>query len=78
MTQKSIRVPTQIHCRWLDRLVAHNNMKRAGLRHVNKHDYSTYTTFTGMKVSERLDSYFSEHWRETVNVPTIDLRRKTK
>ena len=33
------RVPTQIHTRELDRLVAHRNMKRAGLRKVNKNGY---------------------------------------
>ena len=30
--QKSIRVPTQIHTRKLDRLVAHKNMERAGIK----------------------------------------------
>ena len=71
--EKSIRVPTRIHTRWLDRLVAHKNMKRAGLRKVNKHDYSgpAYDRV-------RLDSYFSRHWRDTIDVPTIDVRRKKK
>lgn len=76
--QKSIRVPTQVHTRKLDRLVAHKNMERAGLRRVNKHDYATYRSMTGMLVQERIDSYFSQHWRETVDIPTIDLRRKKK
>ena len=75
---KTTRVPTQIHTRYLDRLVAHRNMKRAGLRRVNKHDYATYQTITGMTMQEYIPSYFSNHWRETVNVPTIDLRRKTR
>ena len=70
------RVPTQIHTRKLDRLVAHKNMERAKLRRVNKHDYATYYTMTGMPVSVRVDSYFAKHWRDTVTVPTIDLRRK--
>lgn len=67
------RVATQVHTRKLDRLVAHKNMERAGLKRVNKHDYYG-------PVWERtvIDSYFSKHWRETVNVPTIDLRRKKK
>lgn len=71
--QESKRVPTQIHTRWIDRLVAHTNMKRAGLRRVNKHDYSgpAYDRI-------RLDSYFARHWRDTVDVPTIDVRRKKK
>lgn len=34
------RVPTQVHSRKIDRYVAHVNMKRAKLRHVNKHDYN--------------------------------------
>lgn len=62
--QKSRRVSEQVHTRWLDRLVAHSRMKRGGLKHVNKHDYSTYRTMTGMTVQERLDSYFSTHWRD--------------
>lgn len=75
---KSVRIATQIHCRWLDRLVAHRNMKRAGLRKVNKHDYVTYQSMTGMTIKEYQPSYFSMHWRDTVNVPTIDLRRKSR
>lgn len=68
------RVPTQVHTRTLDRLVAHTNMKRAGIRHVNKHDYS------GPAFSKtRIGSYFSEHWRDnTEGIATIDLRRKNK
>lgn len=67
------RVPTQIHTRILDRLVAHQHMKRAGLKRVNKHDqygpaWERVTT----------KSYFARHWRDTVNVPTIDVRRKEK
>lgn len=62
MNAQSIRVPTQVHTRKLDRLVSHKNMKRAGLRRVNKYE----------------PSYFAKHWKDTVDVPTIDLRRKTK
>ena len=67
------RVPTQIHTRELDRLVAHKNMERAGLRRVNKHDHSG-------PLWERtiVPSYFAKHWRDAVNVPTIDLRRKKR
>lgn len=39
MSQTVKRVPTQVHTRELDRAVAHNNMKRAGLRKVNKGGY---------------------------------------
>ena len=73
-----VRFPTQVHTRKLDRSVAHRNMERVGLKRVNKHDYVTYKTMTGMIMQERVDSYFAKHWRETVNVPTIDLRRKKK
>lgn len=72
------RVSTQIHTRKLDRSVAHRNMERAGIRQVNRHDYATYQTMTGMTVQEYIPSYFAKHWRDTVNVPTIDLRRKKK
>lgn len=70
MKSEAIRVSTQIRCRWLDRLVAHTNMKRANIPHVNKHDYC------GEKWNRTVvDSYFSKHWRDTVVVPTIDLRK---
>ena len=67
------RVPTQVHTRELDRSVAHQNMKRARLKKVNKHDY-----YGPMYLRTRVGSYFAKHWRDTVNVPTIDLRRKSK
>ena len=69
--QKSIRVSTQVHTRELDRSAAHKNMERAGLIQVNKHDHSGPAY-----MRSRIDSYFAKHWRDTVNVPTIDLRRK--
>lgn len=75
---KVVRVPIQVHTRKLDRSVAHRNMERAGLRRVNKHDYVTYQNMSGMTVQERIDSYFAKHWRETINVPTIDLRKKVR
>ena len=73
MVQKSIRVPTQVHTRELDRSVSHKNMERAGLRRVNKHDHSGPAY-----MRSRIDSYFAKHWRDTVNVPTIDLRRTVR
>lgn len=73
LSGEQTRVPTQIHTRELDRLVAHKNMERAGLRRVNKHDHSGPAY-----MRSRIDSYFAKHWRDTVNVPTIDLRRKNK
>lgn len=70
---KQKRKPVHVRARKLDRLVAHKNMERAGLRRVNKHDYSG-----PLFMRARIDSYFSRHWRDTVDVPTIDLRRKTQ
>ena len=70
------RVSTQIHTRELDRLVAHNNMKRAKLKRVNKHDYTHYQNGFGMIITQKIDSYFSNHWRDYINIPTVDLRRK--
>ena len=78
MAVKEIRVPTRVHTRKIDRLVAHKNMERAGLKRVNKHDSYTYTNGFGATVKVDNGSYFSNHWRETANVPTIDLRRKSK
>lgn len=57
------RVPTQVHTRKLDRLVAHNVMDENGYKHANKHDYNTYRTMSGMVVQERIGSFFSKNWR---------------
>lgn len=65
------RVPTQIHIRKLDRLVAHVNMAKRKFPHVNKHDY-----FGSPHMRTRTSSYFAEHWRQyTDSVPVIDVRR---
>lgn len=78
MKQKIKRKPTQIHTRELDRSVAHHNMAKAGLKKVNKEDASfVKNPFGGItKVSN--GSYFSNHWREYINIKTIDLRRTAK
>lgn len=57
------RVPTQVHTRKLDRMVAHNVMEKNGYKQVNKHDYNTYRTMSGMTVQERIGSFFSKNWR---------------
>ena len=59
--------------RKLDRLVAHARMKKVGLKRVNKHDYTEYVTFTGMRVQQRLDSYFAKHWREVANEKLVKM-----
>ena len=64
---KVICVPTRVRTRKLDRSVAHARMQKAKLQHVNRHDYSTYKTLSGMTMQDRLDSYFSNHWREVAN-----------
>lgn len=76
--QKFTRVPTQVHTRKLDRSVAHVNMERAGLKRVNKQDRYSYMNGFGATVEVNNGSYFSKHWRDTVTVPTIDLRRRSK
>ena len=76
MEQKVVRVPTQVHTRKLDRSVAHRNMERAGIKKVNKPNKYSYRNPFGATVHIDNGSYFANHWRETVNVPTIDLRRK--
>lgn len=73
------RFPTQVHTRKLDRSVAHHNMEIAELKQVNKHDYVTYRSMTGMIVQEYQPSYFAKHWRDTVVVPShIYSRRNAK
>lgn len=67
------RVFERVHTRKLDRSVAHARMEKADLKHVNKHDYHTYQTMTGMTVQERMDSYFSSHWREVANQEMVDM-----
>ena len=72
-TVTKTRVATQVHSREIDRYVAHVNMRRAKLKRVNKHDH------TGpLYLRERIGSYFSKYWRDYINVPTVDLRRKAK
>lgn len=70
---KVINVPTRVRTRKLDRSVAHARMKRAELRHVNKHDYNRYITLSGMTMQERLNSYFSDHWREVANEEMVNM-----
>ena len=36
MQKKDKRVPTQVHTRKLDRMVARNNMEKKGSTHINK------------------------------------------
>lgn len=67
------RVFERVRTRKLDRSVAHERMKKAKMQHVNKHEYAHYKTMTGMDVSERLDSYFSQHWREVANEKMKDM-----
>ena len=61
------RVPTQVHTRKVDRMVAHNVMDENGYKHINKHDYNTYRTMSGMIVQERVPSLFAKNWRSAAN-----------
>lgn len=62
-TKEYRRVPTQVHTRKLDRMVAHNVIHENGYKKINKHDYNTYRTMSGMTVQERIGSFFSKNWR---------------
>ena len=48
------RVPTQVHTRKLDRMVARRNMKKQGMVHINKDGIN--------------GSFFASNWREYVTV----------
>ena len=48
------RVPTQVHTRKLDRMVARRNMKKQGMVHINKDGVN--------------GSSFANNWREYVTV----------
>lgn len=50
--KKIKRVSTRVHTRKLDRMVAQNNMVRAGIYKFNK--------------GERHHTFFANHWREYV------------
>ena len=60
-------VPTRVHTRKIDRMVAHNVMKENNYKKVNKHDYNTYRTMSGMTIQERIGSFFSTHWKSAAN-----------
>lgn len=49
------RTSFQVHTRKLDRLVAHNNMRKAGYTKINKPDSKFWET-----------SKFARHWRDYV------------
>lgn len=57
MNNSTIRVPTRIHGRKIDRAVAKVNMKKAGYTQICKQ--------TNLK-GEKSPSKFSEHWREFI------------
>ena len=54
--RKETRVRETIHTRKIDRRIAKNNMKNAGMVQICKHDYA-----------RGIRSYFAEHWRDYVN-----------
>ena len=61
------RVFERVHTRKLDRSVAHVQMKKLGLTHVNKHDYSGPAV-----MRQRINSYFADHWKDE-KILTIDF-----
>lgn len=54
--RKETRVHETIHTRKIDRRIAKNNMKNAGMVQICKHDYA-----------RGIRSYFAENWRDYVN-----------
>ena len=62
MSKKLTSVPTRVHTRKIDRAVAKNNMLKAGMNQIFKHDYSRY----GNGETFVIPSYFAKHWREYV------------
>ena len=54
MQKKDKRVPTQVHTRKLDRMVARNNMEKKGIKKINE---------------DRADgSFFSRFWRNYAGI----------
>ena len=51
----------RVHTRKIDRAVAHRNMKNAGMKHVNKHDY-----YGPQYERAVIDSVFAKKWRDYV------------
>ena len=54
MQKKDKRVPTQLHTRKLDRMVARNNMEKKGITHFNKDGVN--------------GSFFSRFWRSYAGI----------
>lgn len=52
--KNSKRVPTQVHTRKLDRMVARNNMKKKGIVHINKDGAD--------------GSFFANNWRKYIAI----------
>ena len=65
MKTMTLRVPTRVHTRKLDRNVARERMKRAGIRHMNKTYPQMFTNPFGVQYIVRDRSYFAENWRTT-------------
>lgn len=63
--QKVIRIPTRVHTRKLDRNVARERMKHAGIRHMNKTHPQEFVNAFGCRYIVRDRSYFAENWRIT-------------
>lgn len=61
LKEERMRELTRVHTRKLDRAVAHKTMKKAGMKHVNKHDH-----YGPLYQRVRTDSVFSQRWREYV------------
>lgn len=65
MKTVKLRVPTRVHTRKLDRNVARERMKKAGIKHMNKTYPQSFTSPFGCQYIIRDRSYFAENWRAT-------------
>ena len=59
----TLRVPTRVHTRKLDRNVARERMKKEGVKRFNKTYPQMYTNPFGCQYIISDPSYFADNWR---------------
>lgn len=75
---KNTRTPTEyIVTRRQARYIAKRRMKEKGIKNMNRHSYSTYTSpETNQTYTVYNPSYFAENWRDFVTWPHVELNQK--
>lgn len=75
---KDTRVPTEyIVTRRQARYIAKRRMKEKGIKNINRHSYSTYTSpETNQTYTVYNPSYFAKNWRDFVTWPHVELKQK--